>query len=47
MSYARTCIKGLVVCDSRRTFRGFTLFTPVILILLVRPLGLFGRIAPE
>ena len=25
----------------------FTLFTPVILILLVRPLGLFGRIAPE
>jgi branched-chain amino acid transport system permease protein len=25
----------------------FTLFMPVILILLVRPLGLFGRIAPE
>ncbi|MBN1838377.1 MAG: aryl-sulfate sulfotransferase [Spirochaetales bacterium] len=29
MSYARTCIKGLVVCDSRRAFRGFTLLTPV------------------
>ena len=29
MSYARTCIKGLVVCDSRRTYRGFTLFTPI------------------
>lgn len=25
----------------------FTLFSPVILILLVRPLGLFGRIPPE
>lgn len=25
----------------------FTLFSPVILILLIRPLGLFGKIAPE
>jgi len=29
MSYARTCIKGLVFCDSRRAYNGFTLFTPV------------------
>jgi hypothetical protein len=29
MSYGRTRIKGLVFCDSRRIFRGFTLLTPV------------------
>ncbi|NIN00042.1 MAG: aryl sulfotransferase, partial [candidate division Zixibacteria bacterium] len=29
MSFARTTIKGLVFCDSRRAYRGLTLFTPV------------------
>jgi hypothetical protein len=29
MSFARTRIKGLVYCDSRNTFRGLTLFTPI------------------
>ena len=29
MSFARTCIKGLVFCDSRRAFNGFTLYTPI------------------
>ena len=29
MSFARTCIKGLVFCDSRRAYPGLTLFTPV------------------
>jgi len=29
MSFARTSIKGLVFCDSRRAYRGLTLFTPV------------------
>jgi branched-chain amino acid transport system permease protein len=41
---------GLVDAFGRAMFPEisyFTLFTPVILILLVRPLGLFGRIAPE
>jgi hypothetical protein len=28
MSFARTSIKGLVFCDSRRAYRGLTLFTP-------------------
>lgn len=41
---------GLVDAFGRALFPEisyFTLFTPVILILLLRPLGLFGRIAPE
>ena len=29
MSFARTSIKGLVFCDSRRAYNGYTLFTPV------------------
>lgn len=29
MSFARTSIKGIVFCDSRRAYNGYTLFTPV------------------